>query len=102
GTVHVRLMALPGEEQFRCEVEDTGIGVSDSARDRIFDAFVQADGTTRRRFGGTGLGLTISKQLVELMGGRIGTVSNDPGPGTTFWFELPVRIPAAGSPLHSE
>ena len=60
-------------------------------RDRIFQAFFQADGTTRRRFGGTGLGLTISKQLVEIMGGRIGTHNNTPGPGATFWFELPVR-----------
>ena len=51
----------------------------------------QADGTTRRRFGGTGLGLTISKQLVELMGGRIGTYNNPSAPGSTFWFELPLR-----------
>ena len=92
GSVHVRLMALPGDELFRCEVEDTGIGVSDSARERIFDAFVQADGTTRRRFGGTGLGLTISKQLVELMGGRIGTHNNASSPGSTFWFELPLHL----------
>jgi signal transduction histidine kinase len=76
--------------------------VPETARERIFEAFVQADGTTRRRFGGTGLGLTISRQLVELMGGRIGTLGNDPGPGTTFWFELPVRLPPAGTPLHSE
>ena len=60
-------------------------------RDRIFQAFFQADGTTRRRFGGTGLGLAISKQLVEIMGGQIGTYNNNPSPGATFWFELPLR-----------
>jgi two-component system, sensor histidine kinase and response regulator len=91
GSVHVRLGGIGDEDRFRCEVEDTGIGVSDAARDRIFEAFVQADGTTRRRFGGTGLGLTISKQLVELMGGRIGTYNNESGTGSTFWFELPLR-----------
>jgi len=71
-------------------VIDTGIGVEDAVRERIFEAFFQADGTTRRRFGGTGLGLSISKQLVEIMGGRIGMFNNDPGPGCTFWFELPL------------
>jgi PAS domain S-box-containing protein len=102
GSVHVRLTRVTEEDRLRCEVVDTGIGVPEIARERIFEAFVQADGTTRRRFGGTGLGLTISRQLVELMGGKIGTLSNDPSPGTTFWFELPLRLPAAGSPLHSE
>jgi len=74
-----------------CTVIDTGIGVEEAVRERIFEAFFQADGTTRRRFGGTGLGLTISKQLVEIMGGRIGTSNNTPGPGATFWFELPLQ-----------
>lgn len=91
GSVHVKLAVIESEGCVRCSVIDTGMGVSDTARDRIFEAFVQADGTTRRRFGGTGLGLTISKQLVELMGGTIGTFNNDPGPGSTFWFELPLR-----------
>jgi len=102
GSVHVRLTCLAHEDRLRCEVVDTGIGVPEMARERIFEAFVQADGTTRRRFGGTGLGLTISRQLVELMGGKIGALSNDPGPGTTFWFELPMHRPAAGAPLDSE
>ncbi|MFZ0590183.1 MAG: ATP-binding protein, partial [Bryobacteraceae bacterium] len=48
-------------------------------------------GSTRRRFGGTGLGLTICKQLVELMGGRIGTYNNESAVGSTFWFELPLK-----------
>lgn len=91
GGVQVKLMYLPEVNRVRCEVIDSGIGVSDSVRERIFEAFVQADGSTRRRFGGTGLGLTISKQLVELMGGRIGTYNNESGPGSTFWFELPLK-----------
>jgi PAS domain S-box-containing protein len=96
GGVHVRLMHVGDADRVRCEVIDSGIGVCDSVRERIFEAFVQADGSTRRRFGGTGLGLTISKQLVELMGGRIGTYNNENGPGSTFWFELPLR--RAGKP----
>ncbi len=91
GGVHVKLMYLPHVNRVRCEVVDSGIGVSDSVRERIFEAFVQADGSTRRRFGGTGLGLTISKQLVELMGGRIGTYNNESSVGSTFWFELPLK-----------
>jgi signal transduction histidine kinase len=91
GGVQVKLMYLPDVNRVRCEVIDSGIGVSDSVRERIFEAFVQADGSTRRRFGGTGLGLTISKQLVELMGGRIGTYNNESSAGSTFWFELPLK-----------
>jgi two-component system, sensor histidine kinase and response regulator len=91
GGVHVKLMCLFDVGRVRCEVIDSGIGVSDAVRERIFEAFVQADGSTRRRFGGTGLGLTICKQLVELMGGRIGTYNNESGVGSTFWFELPLK-----------
>ncbi|MCU1294866.1 MAG: sensor histidine kinase [Bryobacterales bacterium] len=74
-----------------CEVVDSGIGVDESIRERIFEAFFQADGTMSRRFGGTGLGLTVCKQLVDIMGGRIGTRDNGTDPGATFWFELPLR-----------
>ncbi|MFL6352409.1 MAG: PAS domain S-box protein [Bryobacteraceae bacterium] len=97
GGVHVRLSLTTGEPRLRCEVIDSGIGVEEDFRARIFEAFFQADATTRRRFGGTGLGLTISKQLVEIMGGRIGIDNNNPQPGSTFWFELPLRAiePAA-------
>lgn len=95
GGVHVNVALGEDECTLHCEVIDSGIGVADSMRERIFDAFCQADGTTRRKFGGTGLGLTISKQLVEIMGGRIGTYNNNPGPGSTFWFDLPLR-PAEG------
>jgi PAS domain S-box-containing protein len=96
GGVHVRLTRRSDKSLLRCEVIDTGIGVDESVRERIFEAFFQADGTTRRRFGGTGLGLTISKQLVEAMEGHIGTFNNELTPGSTFWFELPLRTPEEG------
>ncbi len=91
GGVHVRLKRSVAEPVLSCEVVDSGIGVDESVQKRIFEAFFQADGTTSRRYAGTGLGLTISKQLVEIMGGRIGTHNNTPAPGATFWFELPLR-----------
>jgi signal transduction histidine kinase/CheY-like chemotaxis protein len=75
-------------------VTDTGIGIPKDKHESIFEAFSQADGSTTRRFGGTGLGLTISATLVRLMGGRI-WVKSDPGQGSAFHFTVPFRTAAA-------
>ncbi len=91
GEVFIRITLKSERSLLFCEVIDSGIGVEEAIQQRIFEAFYQADGTLRRRYGGTGLGLTISKQLVEIMGGHIGTHNNEPQPGATFWFELPSR-----------
>jgi two-component system sensor histidine kinase/response regulator len=91
-------MAEGGQILLRVMVADTGIGVPAERQKEIFNAFTQADGSTTRRFGGTGLGLTISDRLVRLMGGRIWIVSQ-PDRGSTFFIELPVETIAARTTL---
>jgi PAS domain S-box-containing protein len=77
-----------------CSVSDTGIGIPQGKQDSIFDAFAQADSSTTRLYGGTGLGLTISRDLVRAMGGELKLRSGE-GRGSNFFFELPFRIAAA-------
>jgi two-component system sensor histidine kinase/response regulator len=93
------LVTLHGESQdgekaqIRVSVEDTGPGIPADKMDRLFGKFSQVDGSATRKSGGTGLGLAISKQLVHLMGGDVGAVSQS-GKGSTFWFTLPLRMDA--------
>jgi signal transduction histidine kinase/CheY-like chemotaxis protein len=101
GTVTVRARATPHDKRARLMVEviDTGIGIEPEALMRLFEPFTQADNSTARRYGGTGLGLTISAQLVESMGGQI-DADSEPGKGTRFWFELDLAV-ASGEPTLS-
>jgi signal transduction histidine kinase len=94
GSISVRL-AVDGRTAasvvLQFTVADTGIGIASDRQSAVFEAFTQADGSTTRRYGGTGLGLTISKTLVEMMDGRI-WLESEPGQGTTFHFTARLRV----------
>jgi PAS domain S-box-containing protein len=94
GSVVVRVSLVPRAEPgclIRVEVTDTGIGIERSSLQGVFEPFTQADASTTRIYGGTGLGLTIASELVALMGGTIGAES-EPGIGSTFWIEVPLAF----------
>ncbi len=100
GRIRLRIEWLANEDgavSLRFSVTDTGIGIPASAHARIFDSFTQASESTARRYGGTGLGTTICKQLVELMGGEIG-FSSEEGRGSEFWFVISLRHVFTGEP----
>ncbi|MDX1344351.1 MAG: ATP-binding protein [Sedimenticolaceae bacterium] len=86
----VLLRALKEENTLRIDIIDEGIGIPESRQDAIFNAFVQADNSTTRKFGGSGLGLSITKKLVELLGGKI-ELQSAIGKGTTFTLRIPLR-----------
>jgi len=92
GEVKVRISSIQSEDgnkQILFEVIDTGVGIPSAMQPRIFERFQQADDSVQRRFGGTGLGTSIAKRLVDLMGGQIGLESEE-NKGSRFWFHIPL------------
>jgi CheY-like chemotaxis protein/nitrogen-specific signal transduction histidine kinase len=94
-------VADEGQQRIRFSIEDTGIGMTQEQLNNLFEAFTQADTSTTRKYGGTGLGLNISKNLIELMGGEL-LVTSQSGQGSQFEFELPFAIESAPIPSLSQ
>jgi len=103
GHVHiiVSMEDIVGKAYIRFDVEDTGIGIPANKQDTIFESFSQADGSTTRKFGGTGLGLTITKQLIEILGGKI-TLKSEPGKGSVFSLFVPAGLDVENQSLLGE
>jgi signal transduction histidine kinase len=100
GSVDIRVEPLRlGEDrhEFKFSISDTGIGIQKKDIAKLFEPFAQSDGTTTRKYGGTGLGLTISRKIVEMMGGKIDADST-PGQGSTFWFTTCHDAPSTDDP----
>jgi PAS domain S-box-containing protein len=102
GSITVRAIPHPALGHVRFEVVDTGIGIPREQQTVIFEKFAQGDGSTTRKYGGAGLGLAISKSLVELMGGVIGVQSEGRGHGTTMYFSLPVWSDQTSAAEHED
>ena len=91
GQIVIRVLPVEGEQdKLRFEVSDSGIGIDEDVRSRLFQSFSQGDASTTRKYGGTGLGLAISKRLTELMKGEI-DVDSEKGEGSTFWFTAQLK-----------
>ena len=99
GRVHVRV-APEGADAFRIEVEDTGIGIPEEEHHRLFEEFLQLDAGTAKRYPGTGLGLALTRRIVEAQGGSVGFRSRE-GAGSTFFATLPRRCPTRSAELTS-
>jgi PAS domain S-box-containing protein len=100
GHVHLNVSLEDKNDQsyIRFDIEDTGIGIPEERQHAIFDSFTQADGSTSRKYGGTGLGLTITRQLAELLGGEL-TLTSQEGEGSTFSIVIPTGLDVTKQPL---
>ncbi len=105
GAIEVRVTSVPGDppesQRFQFEVSDSGIGMTAEQQETIFSEFAQADASITRRYGGTGLGLTISRHIVELLGGKI-SVRSELGKGSIFEFTIPLKILASRKAHYAE
>jgi signal transduction histidine kinase/CheY-like chemotaxis protein/CHASE3 domain sensor protein len=100
GHVHLQVSLREDKRQhfIRFDVEDTGIGIPDDKQQAIFESFTQVDGSTTRKYGGTGLGLTVTRQLAELLGGEL-TLTSEEGKGSVFSLVIPIGVDIVGQPL---